>query len=390
MSGALAGLYYPFSRPIDVPSLKQMLLIFESLTFLDPVDEEEWRAKLFRDLKVYEDHRFGTYHEVSRELPVLFAEGATRRVDPALVRSIEDPLTTASVLSDLADESWLSVASKPQRYGMPHRNLGPDGAPTWQIFRPKMPTEFVDILRTAPDFHRHLVHEGHAFQSWTVSYAAGSAITLNVHMAAAEELNLTPVSDSSMHHELLLRKLARFINAEGRPRPLPQEVVRQLTHSTATALVDRLLPREALEKVTFDQILRFRESTRDLRREAMHEIGQRFGVLSRFPETEHLLMASREIQHELGNELRQFRAEIGSIRDRLWPTLLSSTNVTTSGVAAVAFNYIGGPAYALLASVLASSLALLKSTLDLRAEKRKIEASQAPPAAYLACIESLR
>lgn len=47
----LNALYYPFSRGTDIESLKQQLLLFDTISFLDPVDSEEWRAKLFRDLE---------------------------------------------------------------------------------------------------------------------------------------------------------------------------------------------------------------------------------------------------------------------------------------------------------------------------------------------------
>jgi len=55
-------------------------------------------------------------------------------------------------------------------------------------------------------------------------------------------------------------------------------------------------------------------------------------------------------------------------------------------VAAIAMNYIGGPGYALAASVVAGSLALLKGALDLRAERKKAEASHSPAITYLARV----
>jgi hypothetical protein len=58
MDKFLSGLYYPFSRPIDLASLKQMVLVFENVVFLDPVDDDSWRAKLFQELETQEDKRF--------------------------------------------------------------------------------------------------------------------------------------------------------------------------------------------------------------------------------------------------------------------------------------------------------------------------------------------
>ena len=70
---------------------------------------------------------------------------------------------------------------------MPHRTLAPDGAPTWQIFQSKLPAEFINALREQENFRKHLVREGDSNASWTLSYEAGSAASINVHLAAAEE-----------------------------------------------------------------------------------------------------------------------------------------------------------------------------------------------------------
>lgn len=207
MDKILSGLYYPFSRPIEIASLKQMLLVFENVVFLDPVDDEHWRAQLFKELETQEDKRFAKYQQVHEELTTLFQSGAARRVDPAEITALESPLTTAAALSDLLDQKWSDIAANPQAFSMPHRRLGPNGGATWQIFLPKMPQSFVNALQSHEIVRKHLIHRGEVYSSWTLSYAAGSVVSMSVHLAAVEELNLAPVTDSGMHHELLIRKL---------------------------------------------------------------------------------------------------------------------------------------------------------------------------------------
>ncbi|HEX7333461.1 MAG TPA: hypothetical protein VF290_18295 [Pyrinomonadaceae bacterium] len=392
MDKILSGLYYPFSRPIDIASLKQMLLVFENVVFLDPVDDDSWRAKLFQELETQEDKRFAKYQQVHEELTLLFQAGAARRVDPTEVTSLESPLTTAAALSDLLDQQWSTIASNPQAFSMPHRRLGPVREATWQIFLPKMPLSFVNALQSQETFRKHLIHEGDIYASWTVSYEAGSAVSISVHLAAAEELNLAPITDSAMHHQLLIRKLIRQrAYPDQRSRPVDDEIVRQLAHSTATAIIDVLLPKSLLDQIRIEEILHFREQTRALRQQAITEIGNRLSVLSRIPDVEDLLVASREIQQSIRSDLRMYRAEVAATRDRLWPTLVTalSANLAGGSVAAVAMNYIGGPGYALAASVVAGSLALLKGALDLRAERKKAEASHSPAITYLARVTGL-
>lgn len=389
----LSGLYYPFSRPIDIASLKQMLLVFETVVFLDPVDDDSWRARLFEGLERQEDKRFASYQRVHENLQLLSQEGATRRVDPKRVAAIESPLTTASALSDLLDSNWSCVASKPQRFSMPHRCLRPDGGATWQIFLPKMPKEFAQSLQSDERFQCHLVEQGDDLSSWTLSYEAGSAVSISVHLSAAEELGLAPITDSAMHHELLIRKLIRQRDYPNeRSRPIDDQAVVQLTHSATAALIDELVPRAILEKTGIEDILRFRDETRLLRQQAMEEISNRLRILSKVPNAEDLLVASLEIQQQIRTDLRGYRAEIAATRDRLWPTIVGSvnSNLAAGSVAAVAMNFIGSPGYALAASILAGSVTLLKSTLDLRIERKKLETSRSPAVTYLARVSGLR
>src|SRR5947209_16734192 len=101
MKGSLSGLYYPFSRCIQPTSLKQMLLVFDEITFVDPVHDDQWRAKLFEDMESY-DTEFARYQGVDEALPELIRQGCIKRFDPAPDINRRS-LATASALSDLGD-----------------------------------------------------------------------------------------------------------------------------------------------------------------------------------------------------------------------------------------------------------------------------------------------
>ena len=382
----LSALYYPFSRCIDVSSVKQMLLVFDSVHFLDPIDDEQWRAIQFRGLEEQEDKRFNRYEDVHHALPLLMQEGAIARVDPENLMYMQETSASAAAVSDLMDSKWVQIASDPAHFNLPHRNLADDGHPTWQIFLSKLPAPFINALREHRDFQKHLVYEGDAHASWTLSYEAGSAASMNVHLAAAEELQLAPVTDSRMHHELLLRKLIRESDyKEERSRPLSEDVVIQLAHETSISLVEEVLPRQALHGIGFDDILRFREQTRDLRTQFVADVSSRLFLLTRVPTPEDLHHATQEVKSAIRKELRTYQADMTGVRDKLWPNLVASLNksLASGGVAAVAMNYIGGPGHALAASIVAGSLAILKSTLDIRAEKNKLQNSASPGVTYL-------
>ena len=203
----LHALYYPFSRSIDVESLKQQLLLFDTISFVDPVSSDEWRAKLFRDLEKEQTAKFRGYREFNRELPSLMADSIIAIHDPAQIPAIQSPEVTAAILSDLSDPRWVRAASRPEKFGMPFRKEA--GIPSWQTFYPKMPSSFVQALERDDDLRKHLIEEGDQYSSWSFTYSAGSAISINTHLAVADTLNCVPLTDSLMHHGLLLRKVAR-------------------------------------------------------------------------------------------------------------------------------------------------------------------------------------
>jgi hypothetical protein len=385
----LSGLYYPFSRCINSSSLKQLLLVFDSLVFLDPVEDEAWRAKLLRDQEDAEDARFKNYRGIFESLPTLIDEGAIRRASPLDSSAIINaPSTAAASISDLLDPGWTRVASAPDRYQMPHMHLGRSGAPTWQAFLPKLPSAFVTTLQKNKRLRPHLISEAGEDEAWILSYAAGSAASLNVHLAVAEELGLAPVTDSEMHNELLLLKLIRSQADNKKEQPITQAIAHQLARKVAISILEDILPQRELAKISFDQILDFRARTRLIRYHLLTGIAEKVTLLTRVPDTEQLHHAAREVKQGLESELRTYRAEFTNTRDKLWPALVGSANSTlaTGSIAAVGMSFIGGPGYALAASIVTASLAVLKATLDISAERNKLKNSAAPAVTYLSRV----
>ena len=70
------------------------------------------------------------------------------------------------------------------------------------------------------------------------------------------------------------------------------------------------------------------------------------------------------------------------------PALVQTANssLATGGPAALALTMIGSPGYAVASSIAAGALSLLKSALDLRAERNKVTRSASNAVAYLSQI----
>lgn len=383
----LSALYYPFSRCVNPASMKQMLLVFDELAFLDPVDDDGWRKHLFQDL-VRHDVKFSQYQEIDPALPALVDGGCIKRVDPGPFVHQNQSLATASALSDLQDPAWVKLASNPTKFHMP--SIAIRGKDSWQVFRPKLPGDFISSLRSVPELRPHLIEEGTDSLSWSLSYAAGSAIGIGLHLEMAERLGAAPVTDSGLHHRLLLLKVSRAAGGSNGASPIPEEAVQRLSADIASTMIRHVLPEELFSQITFDEIIAFRSQTESLRRDFLNEIEFRLGQLRTVPNAEEWVVAGKQIIAGLQGEFRNYQAEFTANRDKIWPGLVSTMNnaLVSGGLGAVAMSYIGGPGKALIGSLVGASIGFLKTALEWQVDGRKLLNSSAPSIAYLSRVAS--
>ncbi|MBS1827526.1 MAG: hypothetical protein JST93_19580 [Acidobacteria bacterium] len=364
--------------------MKQMLLVFDEITFVDPVDDHQWRAKLFNDLEAH-DGEFAAYKEVNRELPMLIEQGCIKRVTPSTGSGAFN-LAANSALADLMDREWVEEASTPSRYSMP--SIPYAGQSSWQAFKPKLPSRFLEALQRNREFHSHLLRKGDANLAWSLSYAAGSAIAISLHLELAEKLNLAPVTDSAMHHRLMLMKAGRTLGEDTSTSPLPDRVVRHLAIETASVLLSQTLSEEHLNRATFEQIIRFREETAALRRHFVDDLELRFGQLRAVPSAREWIVVARQVLSGIQAELRKYDAEFAAGRLKVWPGILrATTNTVAAGsLAAIGLALIPAP-HALLAGGLTTLAAgAVAARFEWAAERARLEKSASPSVAYLSTV----
>lgn len=362
-------LYYPFSRLIDISSLKQMMLLFETIAFCDPIDDDSWRAHLFERMEE-EDTRYAKYREFCEAIPALRHDGVLRRIDPADVPAIQNDLTTSAILADIVDKDWSTLASMPEKYGLPVQRDRSTSLAAWNVFQQKIPDKLIIQMMNDPDLNKHVIREGGRMTSWQFSYVAGSAIGINTHLVVAEKYGLSPVTDSSLHHQLMMMKMARWPGSK-KPRFAPtEELADFLARQTMMRIIRAWIPKEALEHLSVDQIVTFREQTSSMRRQFFSEI--RNAV-----ETKMAGASAREIEKivpvlsdAVVTKAQAYRAEMEAVRDRLWADLFRkiTSGKTISRIAAsLGVSIILAPLEMLRASV----PALTKWAVDRRSSKRK-------------------
>ena len=347
-------------------------------------------CKLIQNIE-REHHGFSAYRSLADCMPWLRREGIVHVVDPAKLRSVDDNLTVAATLSDLSDTTWTGIAD-PRGFGLPTQFFHDNGPPCWNIFRPKIPNAVVEALKAEGSLSHHLLHDGGDKQAWALSYAAGSAIGINVHLAAADELGLAPVTDSRLHHELMLMKLAR--ESTGTVPSLRVETYAdQVAQHAIVKLLGEILPNEKMEQLSLEDILRFREETAEVRRQFLADV--RHSVLSEIDlkNPDSHLVTERKVVDGLLKSSKLYSDEIAGTRDRLWPTMIRAfTGKVLMGTSAagLAASYISSSGYVLAASVLVAALQPLKVALEWRADLKKVQRTASSAIAYLSQVKALR
>lgn len=382
------ALYYPFSRCLDDTTLKQNLLIFDSITFLDPVDDEDWRKELFRDLEDrYEGYR--AYRDIAQMMPWLRKNKIVRIVQPEKLHSLQSDLTTAAALSDLGDKTWVGSAN-PQHYQLPMEYSYEAEQPVWNVFSDKMPKKFMEALSNETLLEPHLLYEGGDDFAWQLSYAAGSAIGINVHLAAAEELGLSPVTDSRLHHNLLLMKLARKVSGKSSSLNI-SEYVDHLSRNAINNIIKEILPKKKLESISIEEIIYFRERTEHARFSFLNEIKN--DVISSIDlKPDNNVFIEESVRSKIAAQMKAYGDDLAATRDRIWSRVIdgatSQVPVATTA-AGLAGSFISGSGYVLGASILLHALQPLKMVLDWSADLKKIKRSASGAVAYLSQVKDL-
>lgn len=381
------ALYYPFSRCLSDRVIKQYLLLFDSITFLDPVEDDGWRSQLYKNIEG-EDSRYSGYRDLADAMPWLRREGLIRIHAPQQLGSIDHEVTVAATFRDLDDHKWI-LAANPETYGLATQRF--QGQPSWNVFRPKIPSGVITAFAESEIARPHLLYEGDDNYAWHLSYAAGSSIGINVHLAAAEELSLAPVTDSRLHHHLMLQKLQRGLAEVPNPAQTDR-LADALATRTIFNVIERIMPGDRLDELPLEEILRFREETRLARKAFIDDV--RLSVhkdLDPIDTFRNEKLVSR-VTGEIIDHSRKYGAELQSIRNSIWPKLMgivTSPSTATGSIAALAASYISGSAYVLGASALIPAINVAKAFSELSNKKQHLDNSSATSLAYLSRVGEL-
>lgn len=404
-SGQLNCLYYPFSRLLDSATLKYLLLVFDSISFLDEAENAEWRRILLQRIAQVDGPVFSSYEELADDYEMLSETNAVRIINPRVLRARESHAVALATKADLSDPKFVEIASKPSAFGLPARPLAgyrplPVDRPTWQVFAGKIARPLLEDSQFTDDdqWRSHILVPGGESYSWSLSYEAGSAAVTNFYLEAAHELRLTPITTSQLHHELVIRKLKRvFADDEGKVELIDDSERKRLRAIFGQGEVIRLLgelyPPACLDKVSFAEIVKFRKETQELRRRFVQEIANTLRVIDSDPASATYDKEVVEALQSVKSDFKKLEDELVAVRDKVLPAFAEALLYGTVGGGALSafIAFLGGlsPAGVVAASSLTVSGAFLVKAIELWNEKRKILRGQSSSVSYIAKVTKL-
>lgn len=402
-SDKLSCLYYPFSRLLDDETLKYLLLIFDSITFMDDVDSD-WRAVQLKRM-AKENKFYASFEKLSDDYDMLNELQAVQVVDPKTLKATNSTEVALATIADLSDPKFVEIASKPHRFNLPYRSFGayglsPAEKPTWQIFRGKIAKPLVEENRFLEEekWASHILVPGNEWRHWALSYEAGSAAAVNMYLEAAQELQLTPVTTSQLHHELVLRKLKRVFAEDDNKIELIDNAERKkfrtiFAQGEIIRLFGDLFPISRMDSVSLAEVLKFRDETEELRHKFITDIDDALRVIDSDPKTAEYDKEVIEVIRKLKIDFEKLEKDLTNVRDKVLPSFTKALMYGTAGGSAMGalVSFLGGLSTATVVSASALTIIgpFLAEAIDLWNEKRKILKSQPSSVSYLASISKL-
>jgi hypothetical protein len=249
------ALYFPFSRCLDEVALKQAVLLYDRLTFVDPVSSEE-RSALYagshtsRSRADQDQFLAQRWQRAEAHYELLAQEGLVETVDAADLIDFD----AASHLLDAGLELDLEVNDARELFGQ----IRP-----WSVLERRLPSTVLDgpLRRWVRPAERR-TRDGQG--TFIVPYAVGSSLSLSSALAVGHITGATLMTDSERHHELLLRRLrsTSSLSTPGMKAPRASGDARRLIE---LRIIEELAPRQALRAMEFDEILEYRRANESAR-----------------------------------------------------------------------------------------------------------------------------
>ncbi|MCW2882869.1 MAG: hypothetical protein JWQ95_6969 [Sphaerisporangium sp.] len=358
----LRAIYYPFSRTLQEATLKRAILLYDEVLFIDPKTSRV-RAGLY-DVEHHQQylpdnvaHRLSAeWASIAKRYAFLESEGLVRFIDPGPIveRAAVDSVITGAMQADMLDQHVVDLFA--------------EHPPTWSMLRSRIPSAALQFLShqytprvlypentrrafEVVDGYGHALfadgkpHQEFSLPGWTkrtavpderewaavLPYYLGSSIATSTALAMAVQTEAVPLTDSDTHFRLLS---ARFARAAAIAPSISEIPGLNRTVSPAAAqkhalieqrIVDSVLDKEALDALSLEDCLRYREETADQRNQFRSYLTSVVRKVNAEP-------WSPQIEWEIAEEIQAAQRELDEHAGELRSTYRSLFKRTVVGI----------------------------------------------------------
>lgn len=305
------ALYFPYSRCLREVDLKRMVLIFDEILFVDPLSQDlaHWPGQypipnqgmhirimqdsdrlkegyfpvLQRGIGEHE-YPFWDWYQIREIYEYLKEKRVVRLVDPAPIVQANDSLLAYALAYDLLAGTSCEAGMTPFFFDRDDKRN-----PKWIIHKDRIPSILGQLSEDESFWGDASASLGEAARGFKPSgcqflvrqaleQAASSKAQISVHydlayslvlsqaLLLADEFSADPVTDNGWVHHSLIRKCERLYSESD-----SKAVIYRRTPSDSYKdailglnLVGQLIPDEALDSLSFEQVVNYREKNHDL------------------------------------------------------------------------------------------------------------------------------
>ncbi len=294
-------LYYPYSRSLNLNTLKKALILFDEITFLD---SQPW----FIRRELLNDSADTDVTALNEDYELLEAEGIVKVIDPEKLIKEFDLFLTANCVSDIRDNSFCEAAV---RYDVT----------VWDVLRERIPPSFLeafypgagtfseaislqsllnrklnteDIVEQIPERRRgslgmfrwsgysreelwklfngryKFVIGGNPYielESYHIPFLQASSLRINEALIVSGINGYVPFTDSVIHDQLMRLKVNRSLHTLTNDPAIQEKLETEIPtllpqEHLALAILDRLVPEAELNKRSVREIINYREGNK--------------------------------------------------------------------------------------------------------------------------------
>lgn len=271
--------YYPYTSVQTIEALKAMILYFDRIHIMNPMETT-----------------IGTANTVTDALCLLERESIVNYISPSELLSEYDEIITKNMMDDFEDKDFLSLVNTQEHpktmniylAKIPHKLLDSK----YKKYLSDMPRLFDgnyhDIYREGPfqyldpetfqqfkhQLSPEIVKKYSQYRTAELPFAVGESLMINHALCACDRFSLTPVTDVAIHHNFLNSKFRRIEQTNLLKKILKDYgYVKDMTIDlAATNIINEMVP--ALMDAEINDVLEFRDYNKDELQRFKVELGK--------------------------------------------------------------------------------------------------------------------